>query len=366
MKKHLLKSVKIAVAALLSIFIAGELGLKYSATAGIITVLSIQNTKKETFRSAANRSLAYVCALILASTCFRIFGYTLPAFAVYLFLFAFLCMAAGWQEAITTDSVLITHFLNERSMSLQMLGNETALLIIGAGIGILVNLHLHSKEADFEKLAAEVDGQIKKILWGMSERLLTQDLKDCDGSCFPCLEDDDNSCFPGLKDDETGCFPGLKDDETSCFAGLEEAIRQAKLCAAANFNNTLRQKDTYELDYIRMREQQSVVLKGIYQNIRRLEYLPEQAAKVAVLIADIEQAYHKENTVEALLAGMQEFLEDMKQEEMPRNREEFEARAILFYILMQLKELLMIKRQFIAVRMAAESGKKILMKRTGN
>ena len=91
-KEHLLKSFKIAVAALLSIFIAGELGLEYSATAGIITVLSIGRTKRETFRSAANRGMAYICALALAFVCFRLLGYTLPAFGLYLFLFAFLCV----------------------------------------------------------------------------------------------------------------------------------------------------------------------------------------------------------------------------------------------------------------------------------
>lgn len=314
-KKHLLKSLKIAVAALLSIFIAGELGLAHSATAGIITVLSIGRTKRETFRSAANRGMAYVCALALAFVCFRLLGYTLPAFGLYLFWFAFLCMVTGWQEAITTDSVLISHFLNEGNMNWQLVGNETMLFVIGVGLGILVNLHLHSKEADFEKLAEEVDRQMKGILRRMSV----------------WIEASDKSGY-----------------NADCFGKLEESIRQAKLCAAANYNNSLFRKSTDELDYIRMREQQVVVLKGIYQNIKSLDYLPEQAMKVGAFFAEVEQAYHKENTVEALLGRLQDFLEEMKQERLPENREEFEARAILFYILIQMEELLQIKRRFIA------------------
>jgi len=316
-KVHLLKSLKIAVAALLSIFIAGELGLEYSATAGIITVLSIGRTKRETLRSAANRGMAYLCALVLGFVCFKLLGYRLPAFALYLFLFAFLCMAAGWQEAITTDSVLISHFLSEGSMSLQAVGNETMLFVIGVGLGILMNLHLHSKEADFERLAEEVDRQIKGILRRMSAWLQTPDKSGYDAACF---------------------------------VKLEEAIRQAKLCAAANYNNSLLRKDTGQLDYIRMREQQSVVLKGIYQNIKSLVYLPGQAMKVASFFSEVEQAYHKENTVEELLGRLQGFLEEMKQEQLPVSREEFEARAILFYILMQMEELLQIKRRFIIGR----------------
>ena len=46
-KEIWIKSVKITLAALLSLVLAGELGLRYSSTAGIITILSIQKTKRE-------------------------------------------------------------------------------------------------------------------------------------------------------------------------------------------------------------------------------------------------------------------------------------------------------------------------------
>ena len=72
--------------------------------------------------------------------------------------------------------------------------------------------------------------------------------------------------------------------------------------------------------------------------------------RVAELFAEVEQAYHKENTVEGLIERLQVFLEEMKQEDLPHLREEFEARAILFYILMQMEELLQIKRRFISGR----------------
>lgn len=126
-KDTVIKSLKIAVAAVLSIAIAGELGLRYSATAGIITVLSIQNTKKETIKSARNRTLAFVCALLIARLLFGILGFSLPAFAGYLFLFALLCFYADWGEAIAMDSVLITHFLTERSMAMALIANEAGL-----------------------------------------------------------------------------------------------------------------------------------------------------------------------------------------------------------------------------------------------
>lgn len=314
MKKHFIKSIKIALAAVLSIFLAEELGLQSSATAGIITILSIQDTKRETLRTVLRRGAAYVFGLLVAALCFGLLGYTLPAFAVYLLLFAFGCMLVGLQEGITTATVLVSHIWAIGSMGLSVLLNETGLLVIGSGVGILVNLHLRSKDADFARLAEAVDEQMKEILRYMAEWLPN---------------------------------PARACDRVNRFSDLEEAISKAEICAIANLNNSFRQKDTEDLDYIRMREKQSVVLKGIYQNIMQIAYLPKQAHMVAEFLGELEQAYHKYNTVTEYLDKLQALGEEMKREALPETREEFEARAILFYVLIQLEELLWIKRRFV-------------------
>ena len=313
-KKQAVKSLKIALAAAIAIAVAGELGLKYSATAGIITVLSIGNTKRETLKTAVERGLAFLCALLLAAGCFGVFGYTLPGFTVYLLLFALLCLCVGWGAAIAMDSVLITHFLGEQSMAPVFLLNEVLLFLIGTGMGILVNMHLHRKEADFRRLSDEVDSQIKGILHRMSLWLPREDKSEY-GS--------------------------------GCFEKLDKALEEARLCAAANYNNSVLERNPRELDYIEMREKQSIILKGIYENIKSITFLPEQAKQVAELFGKIEEDYHRENTVEELLNSLGKLLEEMKQQELPASREEFEARAILFYILMQTESFLNLKRDYM-------------------
>lgn len=314
MKPGAVKSLKIALAALAAIAIAGELGLKYSATAGIITVLSIQNTKRETLKSARNRALAFLCALMLSAGSFFILDYTLWAFALYLFLFAFLCLSMGWGEAIAMDSVLVTHFLSERSMSPDLMLNEALLFCVGTSLGILVNLHLRRKGAEFDRLAEEADMQIKGILHRMAVWL--------------------------LKEDKSEYTAG-------CFESLQKSLDSAERCAAANYGNALFNADTRELDYIKMREQQSLILKEIYLNIKGLVYLPGQAAQVANLLDRIEQCYHRDNTVKGLLEELEQLMRQMKEEQLPQTREEFEARAVLFYILKQLQIFLELKRQYI-------------------
>ncbi len=314
LRNHFFKSIKIAIAAVLSIFLAEESGLESSVTAGIITILSIQDTKRETLRTVLRRGGAYLFGLLVAGVCFGIMGYTLPSFAVYLLVFAFGCMLVSLQEGITTATVLVSHMWALGSMELPVLLNETGILVIGSGMGILVNLHLRRKDADFERLTEDVDGQMKDILRYMAEWLPN---------------------------------PGRACDRVSCFQELEEAISKAEICAIANLNNSFRRRDTGDLEYIRMRRKQAVVLKGIYRNIMQIAYLPGQAVAIADFLGELERAYHKYNTVTEYLDKLQALKEQMEKEKLPETREEFEARAILFYVMMQLEELLWIKRRFV-------------------
>lgn len=311
---HLIKAFKIALAAVLSILTANLLGLRYAVTAGIITVLSIQNTKRETLKTARNRGLAFLCALILAFVCYSLLGFCVGAFIIYLFLFALLCLSVGWGEAIAMDSVLISHFLTEQSFGREMFVNELLLFIIGTSFGILINLHLRKKEGEFDRLSSHVDDEIKGIIHRMAENLRLED--------------------------KTGY-------NSDCFARLEDKIRQAKECALRNWNNTLWSQSSYELDYIRMRENQSRVLRNIYDSIVRIRILPTQTMQVADFFEEIEVQYHRDNDVTDLLKILEIMLSDMKLENLPGSREEFEARALLFYTLMQLEEFLTLKNRFV-------------------
>lgn len=74
--------------------------------------------------------------------------------------------------------------------------------------------------------------------------------------------------------------------------------------------------------------------------------LVSMTKELAELLGQIEQDYHRENTAEGLLKNLEALLLQMRKQRLPRSREEFEARAILFYILMQIRNLLELKREF--------------------
>ncbi len=69
-----LKIIKIAAGSLLAMAAAQALGLKYSSSAGVITLLSIQDTKRETIRVMARRLLAFLAAMVLGPLSFAAAG----------------------------------------------------------------------------------------------------------------------------------------------------------------------------------------------------------------------------------------------------------------------------------------------------
>lgn len=113
---HVLRGFKVALGASASILIAGLLGLSSSGTAGIITVLSILGTKRETLILAGVRLISFAVALGIAALCYGVLGFTLAGFAVYLFLFSVACYALNWSHSVSMMSVLVLHFLGARSI----------------------------------------------------------------------------------------------------------------------------------------------------------------------------------------------------------------------------------------------------------
>ena len=150
----LLTGLKAAGSAAVAIAVASAIHLQFSATAGIIAILSLMGTKRETMKVALGRLMAYGAALLIAFVCFSLFGDGLLAFGIYLFVFASLCYACSWGYATAMISVLISHFMGTGGMTWTQIGNESLLFLIGTTCGILTNLHLHPDERRLGRIAS--------------------------------------------------------------------------------------------------------------------------------------------------------------------------------------------------------------------
>ena len=131
----MLKLIKMAAGSAVSIMLANALGLLYSSSAGIMTLLTIQNTSKETISISLKRAAAFLIATALSFVVFESAGYHAVSYGIFLFLFIGICQFLKLSEAISTNAVLVTHYLLEGHMELSLVMNEALLLFIGAGMG---------------------------------------------------------------------------------------------------------------------------------------------------------------------------------------------------------------------------------------
>lgn len=303
---------KFSFGCILSVLIAYELGLQNNVTAGIITVLSIQNTKVETFKTASRRLIAFVVAIVVAKISFSSFGYTTFGFGVYLFVYIFFCISLGWEAAMSMNTVLVTHLLSERTMSWEMLGNEALLLLIGTTVGILMNLHLRQDVKTMQVRKKLMDEEIKSILLQMSQSMKKKK---------PLLED-------------------------AHFYRLEQLVFQAQQVAWKNHKNTFAKKSLFYVKYLEMRKKQTEILYEMHRKIQQIEVTPVQAGMIAEFLKKISMEYEEKNQAKDLLLQLDSLFLDMQKEDLPVKRKEFESRALLYVFMLDIKEFLEIKHAF--------------------
>lgn len=309
-KRLLLQGGKVAVGAALAIAFAGAMGLQSGMTAGIITILSIQGTKRDTWRLAWERLLAFGCAMLLAAGCFSLLGYTLAGFAVYLLLFTMACACLGWSHALAMISVLVTHVYAAESLSGALLLNELALLLLGAGCGMVVNLHLHPRTEEARRLSEEMDSGMVAALRAIAST----------------PEDD------------------------APFARLEKTLQRAERLAAENRANRLLTHGPDETDYVLLRKSQFRVLVQMRRDMLAVGAKTPQQEAVCALLRQVAEEYHRENDVSALLKRRDELLSEMKTQPLPATRSEFESRAVLYGMLLRLEDFLMRKRDYMLAK----------------
>ncbi len=315
-QKVMLNTIKFASASIISILIALALEIDFAVSAGIVTILTIQPTKKETVKTAFGRVLSFLISLLLSYALFGVFGYTMIAFLVYLALYVFICQVFRWQNSLTVSPVLVSHFLTSEVMNFHTVSNEIIIFVIGVGVGLIANLHLKKNEDYIEELKAAADNQITEILMRTAERILEHD---------EAYHNDD------------------------CFAELRSHIRKAKNVAEENYNNQFLTDDVYDIEYIRMRDKQCWILYEMYKSVRHIETTPITAEHISDFLRNLATVYptiHSGDAGRKLMTEFRVLDGEMKTKPLPADRNEFEDRARLFGLLRLIEEFIQIKIYF--------------------
>ncbi len=313
---HKMKSInslfllKTGIGSAMSILLANLFGLLYSPSAGIITLLTLQNTKRDTLKIAVKRVEAFVLAIVISYLVFEGIGYTAIAFGAFVTLFVTLCFILDLKDGISMNAVLMTHFLIERHMELSMVFNEIGILLIGMGIGVLLNLVMPRNITRIRKEQALLEEKMKTAL-GNIEGVLQNKKTEYD------------------------------------FSSLEHHVEELIQSAYEEAGNRLLSDTRYLVSYLEMRKMQIGVIKDIATTLKEITVLPTQADALAEFVRHIAASFHERNNITGLLTILEQLKEHFRLEPLPLTREEFENRATLYQIMKELEYFLMLKRNFI-------------------
>lgn len=307
------RTLKTAIGATIAIIIAQYIGLSYAVSAGVITVLSVQSTKRKSIEIAIRRLGSTTLALLVAVVVFLLMGYSAVSFGVFLLIFIPIAAALKLNDGIVPSTVLVTHLLIEESVALTWILNEYGILIVGAGIALLFNIYMPSVEKEIKEAQKNVERLFKNILGSFSNDILSQ----------------------SVNIDEEKMFIEL--DET-LISGFEKALTLS--------SNYLSDSFLYYVRYMEMRIKQYEILKQMREDLGRVYSYYEQNRLVASLTELVAFQYNELNTAKELIDDLNGYMEIFRNQDLPKTREEFENRASLYQYVRDLQTLLEIKREF--------------------
>lgn len=308
-----LKIIKISVGAVTAAAVSYAMGLEYAVSAGIICLLTIQDTRKETLSITLKRLIAFCGVTALCALIFGMLGFGLLQLGAVLLLFLIICGTLDMNEAVAMNSVIATHYFVSGDISIRMIGNELLLLMAGAGIGVLLNIFMPSNTRKIRRIQQETDDKIRRIIGRMAVYITAEDKSDYTGSCF---------------------------EETD---RLLEALRHESVKYIGN--SFVSEKD-YFYKYVGMRMEQCVILMRIFTDIKRLSIVTSYAEPIAVFLGEMSGQFSEINDAKGLLEDIDGLFAYYSEEALPQSREEFENRALLYHILCDLKNFVALKAEF--------------------
>lgn len=307
------RTLKTAIGATIAIIIAASIGLKYGTAAGVIVILSVQSTKKESMKIAIKRMEACILALFLSVILFNLLGYSALVFGLFLLIFIPAAAKFKLQDGIVVNSVLVTHLLVEKSASISLIINELLLMFIGVGVALLLNLYMPSIEVKIREDMNSIEDLIRDLLKHMSDAL--------------------RECAISIREEEI-------------FNQLEGRLNVGRKRAYRILNNSLFADNSYFAKYMDMRVQQLNALKNMRRHFERFSITYKQTEMIADFTLRLSNSIHEYNSADGLLKNLQELRESFTAMELPKTREEFENRAMLYQFLNDLEQFLFIKNDF--------------------
>jgi uncharacterized membrane protein YgaE (UPF0421/DUF939 family) len=290
------------------------IGLEYWLTGGILALLSIQLTKKDSIIIAIKRIIDVFYAMFLSVFLFWLFGYEFWTFIVVVFMLTLSSFYLKIQEGIVPALVVVTHFLVKGEFSVAFFVDESLLVIVSIGIAMIFNtFYPTAGEKALLKHIETIDGYMKDHLMMLS--FLVKD-------------------------------PEYHETYFMYYNQLDQKLKSVIQKVEITDKNILFQNDQSYLAYVYMRSTQATYLNHMFEQAVKVKCIHPYAEEIANYIKTLCFAIGHFDEGEKHLKTIDDMLSKYRLSDLPKTRDEFETRAILYQILLELESFIKVKIEF--------------------
>lgn len=289
---------KMLLGFIISFLVARLFRLPYSYTAGVIAILHSWYSRDTVIKTAITRLISSLIGLAISALLFFMFGYTI----INLFIMVFTVLAVLYlvklESGATIALVLIGQQWAEQTAWAPL--NALIIMVIGTVPALLLNMFTFKK----------------------SEVLLAQQAK---------LDHEISTIFTYIGKNETYDFKRVNNILLDTKNSLQVALDNYRV---ANINAVLY--------YMSVRTEQIKILERITETLTAL-YPSPYKDKIVTFLSGFNGKIGQDNFASELLKAHDALLDSFRQLALPKTRDEFEHRALLFAILAEIKQFLLIK-----------------------
>ncbi|WP_407268300.1 aromatic acid exporter family protein [Radiobacillus sp. PE A8.2] len=308
------RTIKTAIGTPIAIWIAELMQLDNYVSAGIITILCIQTTRKQSFLSSWHRLGACLLAIVYAFVIFELIGYHPLSIGLLLLLFIPTTVKFRLTPGIVTSSVILLHLYMSDHIDFSLIVNELALIVIGIGTALILNLYMPSMENKLKVMQTQVEDNFATILREVAIYLR-----------------EGRQTWTGKELTET-----------------EELLNDAEKVVLRDVENHVLRGNQPYYDYFKMRKKQFDLLRRILPLVSRIDESYEQSYRIAGFFDQLAAAVHPGDTAAIHLQTIEDMRHEFEAADLPITRQEFETRANLFQLLFEIERYLVLKKQIMS------------------
>jgi uncharacterized membrane protein YgaE (UPF0421/DUF939 family) len=301
LKYRLIIAVKMVIAFVVGILVAEMFRLEYAYTAGVIAVIGLDLTRRRALQAAIIWLIDSLLAIGISSLLFFLLGYEFWVLIIFVAVIVPLSFVLRLKDGIVIALVLISQLYVEQDLSFAF--NALYILLIGIAVAFLLNLYIPRSDKAITESIATIDQTIDRLIQGIAK------------------------------------------GEPVDFTHVKQLIKGAKEKLFVDLENHYYVQTNQREDYIKMRRGQLIVLERIAPILEAVAPIPEKA-----IITDFLKRFAGRiggtNYADDLWKELHRLLDYFKNAPLPTSRHEFEHRAELFHVLLQLDEFLDLKLKY--------------------